>query len=84
MIHIRENLVGEDEVHILVEGVLDQKSILILSDVCSQHLKTNKRVFLHLDGLLDICRQGVEFLRKSDPRIVIVDAPEFVRLSTCG
>jgi hypothetical protein len=84
MIHISENLVGEDEVRIRVEGVLDEKTVSLLKDICSQHLEKNKRVFLHLGGLLDISREGVEFLRENDARVVFVDAPKFVRLWTCG
>jgi len=33
MIHIRENLVGEDQVQIRVAGVLDEKSVLLLRDL---------------------------------------------------
>jgi hypothetical protein len=83
MLRISEK-VGEDSVHVRVEGVLDNESVSLLSDVCSRHLETSERIILNLGGLLDISREGVEFLRKSDPRVLIVDAPEFVMLSMRG
>ena len=82
MIHVSENLAGKDEVQIRVEGVLDEKSVSLLKDICRRHLAMNRRVFLHLAGLLDISREGIEFLRKRDAKVSIVDAPKFVRLST--
>ena len=81
MIHINETHSGWDTVLLEVEGVLDQRSVPVLEEVCHRHLKVEKKIVLDLEGLLHITREGRKFLREIEDRVGILNVPEFVKLS---
>ena len=81
MIHINEKDSGSDSVLLGVDGVLDQRSVPVLEEVCHRHLKEEKEIVLDLEGLLHITREGRKFLREMEDRVGIVNLPEFVKIA---
>lgn len=81
MIHINETDSGWDTVLLGVDGVLDQRSVPVLEEVCHRHLKGEKKIVLDLEGVLHITRDGRKFLQEIEDRVGIVNVPEFVKLA---
>lgn len=80
MIHIKEVFLDERSVAIKVDGMLDAGSIAILDDLCQRYLREGKKVSLHLNGLLHISREGMDFLKKIQKKVRFVDPPPFLKL----
>ena len=80
MIHIKENFPEHDLVTIKVDGILDQGAIPVLEDVCERHLQAEKEVFLNLEEVVHITREGREFLRELAKKVRIHNLPEFIKL----
>jgi hypothetical protein len=78
MLRIDENILEQDVVAIKVDGVLDQDAILILKNVCDRYLKEKKNVFLNLEGLVHISREGRNFIRDLQPNVNIENIPKFM------
>jgi len=81
MIHINETHSGWDTVLLGVDGVLDQRSVPVLEEVCHRHLREEKEIVLDLEGLLHITREGRKFLQEIEDRVGILNVPEFVKLA---
>jgi len=79
MVRIRESFPDNESVAIMVDGVLDQEALPILDELCARHLKSDKKVSLHLSGLQRISREGMEYLRVIEERVVLVNPPEFMK-----
>ena len=45
-------------VEIMVDGILDRKSMPILDEVCRRYFSGNKKIILNLTGLTHITREG--------------------------
>ena len=73
MIYIKETLLQDSSVEIRVDGVLDAESIPTLAGVCQKHLDSEKKILLHIEGLLHISREGMDFLRVIQKKVVIID-----------
>ena len=81
MIHINETHSGWDRVLLGVDGVLDQRSVPVLEEVCRRHLRKEREIVLDLEGLLHITREGRRFLHEIEDRVGIMNIPEFVKLA---
>ncbi len=81
MIYIKETFSRDDSVIIQVDGILDGESINVLREVCHRHLGSKKHVYLNLQGLIHILREGREFLREMQGEIQI-HPPDLVCLET--
>lgn len=80
MIYINETFPDKDSVAIQVDGLLDSESLPLLKNVCHRRIIAKKRVFLHLEGLVNSCREAMEYLREIEPKVTLVDPPEFMGL----
>jgi len=80
MIYIKETFPDEKSVAIQVDGVLDEVSIPILNNVLLFHAKKEKRIFIDLKHLINICRGGVDFLQKIQTKVEFIDPPPFINL----
>jgi len=80
MIHIKEDFLDKDTIAIIVDGVLDQVTIPILSGVCDRHLQKERKVLLNLEGGVHITREGRRFLHGMREKLNIANLPEFVKL----
>jgi len=80
MIHIKEDFLDKDTIAIIVDGVLDQVTIPILSGVCDRHLQKERKVLLNLEGVVHITREGRRFLYGMREKLNIANLPEFVKL----
>ncbi len=78
MLRIDENILEKNAVAIKVDGVLDQDAILILKNVCDRYLNEKKDVFLNLEGLVHISREGRNFIRDIQPSVSIANLPKFM------
>jgi len=79
MIYIKEMFHDERWVSIRVDGILDAESVKILKDVCDGHLEGEKKVQLHLESLLHISREGRDFLKEIQNKVLIVEPPQFIK-----
>jgi hypothetical protein len=80
MIYIKEKFSDEHTVTIFVEGRVNQKSLPSLKDVCNRHLGEKRNILLNLRSLLDISRDGRDFLGEMRERITLVEVPHFLKL----
>jgi hypothetical protein len=81
MIYVKEKFIDENTVGIWLDGILDLDSIPILTDVCSHHLGNHKSIMMYLGGLLHITREGKDFLQEMQEKVIVVDPPQYMRLS---
>jgi hypothetical protein len=80
MIHIKEVFPDDRSVAIKVDGTLEAVSISVLDNLCQRYLQEDKKVSLHLKGLLHISREGMDFLQQIQKKVRMVDAPPFLKL----
>jgi len=80
MIYIKEFFPDDRSVAIKVDGMLDAASISVLDSLCQRYLQEDKRVSLHLKGLLHISREGMDFLQQIQKKVRIVAPPPFLKL----
>ena len=59
---------------------MDDASIPILNNVFLFHSKKEKRIFINLDNLINICREGIDFLQEIQSRVEFINPPPFIRL----
>jgi serine phosphatase RsbU (regulator of sigma subunit) len=72
MIYVKENLQNDHSVKIQVDGILDEETIPILKKVLERHLEAGEKVYLHIDGLIHISREGKYFLQEVSKKAHIV------------
>jgi hypothetical protein len=63
-----------------VDGVLDDVSIPILNNLCLFHLRKERKIFIDLKYLIDICREGIDFLQQIQTEVEFIDPPPFIKL----
>ncbi len=80
LIYIDEEFNEDHAVAIQVDGELDVDSIPLLQDVCERHLKNKLYVTLNLKGLLNISREGRDYLEKIRNKVTITNPPLFLDL----
>lgn len=78
MILVKEKLMENNSIAIQVDGILDSETTPILREAFSRHLKEQKGIFLHMEGLLHVSREGRSFLREIGERIIRVDPGGFM------
>ena len=80
MIHIKEkDLPGH--VVISVAGTLDRESLPLLQEVCERHLASDAEVELDFSELVNICREGIEYLSGIRRQVSLRDLPGFIQES---
>ena len=72
MIYIKETLSDNNLVKISVDGFLDNESIPVLKAVCERYLNEEKRVQVHLGGLIHASREGRNFLKEMEKKVFFV------------
>jgi glycerol-3-phosphate responsive antiterminator len=80
MIYIKESLQNDHSIKIQVDGILDEETMPILKNVFERHREAGNKVFLHIDGLIHITREGKNFLKELPENAIIVTHPQFVEL----
>lgn len=80
VIYIKETPYDDRSMDIRVDGILDSESMPILEKVCERHWEAEKKVLLHLGGLLHISREGRNFLKKIQDKVDILEPPKFIKL----
>ena len=68
-------------VEIMVDGILDRKSMPILDEVCRRYFSGNKKIMLNLTGLTHITREGRNFLAEIQHKVTLVNMPLSVKLN---
>jgi hypothetical protein len=79
VIHVKENMLEENTVSILVSGVLDVRTVPILKKVCDRHLDMNRTVLVNLQAVAHITRDGRRFIREISDRVSVSHVPEFMK-----
>jgi len=79
MIHVREIILGEDTMEVRAEGVLDERALPVLEEVCRRHLRARKRVLLDLSGIIHVTREGRSFLKGVRKPLFITALPEMLK-----
>ena len=80
MVFIKELFPSESAVIIKVDGMLDQESIPLLKNVCDYHVDWGKKIMLNLEGLINISREGREFLNEGRDKYTFLNLPPFIKL----
>jgi hypothetical protein len=80
MIYIKETFPDDKSVSIKVDGVLDDASIPILNNLCRLHLRDEKKICIDLKYLINICREGIDFLQQMQTKVELIDPPPFIKL----
>ena len=80
MVLIKEMFPDDHKVIIQVDGMLDLESIPVLKTVCEYHLQEGKKIMLNLEGLINISREGRDFLNEGRNKFVFLNLPPFVKL----
>jgi len=80
MIYIQETFPDDKSVSIKVDGVLDDASIPILNNVFLLHSKKEKRILIDLKHLINICREGIDYLQQIQTKVEFIDPPPFITL----
>jgi hypothetical protein len=78
MIIIDEKKIDDDTIEIIPNGNLDNKSVIILKNVCQGHLKKQKKVLLNLDGIFHISLKGKMFLDEIKKQVSIINKPIYL------
>lgn len=78
MIYIKETFPDDERVDISVDGFLDRESIPILKRVCTRHLEGKRSVMLNLRGIVNMSRDGRDFLLEIQNKVIFLDLPEFI------
>lgn len=82
MFQIKENWSEESVITIMAYGILNDESIFTLKHAFKKHLTSNKKVFLNLEGLTHISREGRDFLEQIQGEITLLNPPQFMKLET--
>ena len=80
LIHIKETFNDDGSTTIRVDGRLDSSSIPVLEKVCQCHLDKNCKVYVEVDGLSHISREGRGFLLRMRDKVTLEKVPQFIRL----
>jgi len=80
MIYIKETFPDDKSVSIKVDGVLDDASIPILNNLYLLHLGKEKKILIDLKYLINISREGIDFLQQINGKVEIIDPPPFIKL----
>ncbi len=80
-IHIKEIYPDGQSVAILADGSLDHETIPILLEVCKRHWEAQRKVELHLEGLIRLSREGMDFLQEIQNKVTFVNPPNFIKLT---
>jgi hypothetical protein len=74
-------LIAEDTIGIWTDGILDLNSVPVLKDVCNYPSKKDKKIVMHLGGLLHGTWEGKDFLQEIQEKVRVVDPPQFMSLA---
>jgi len=80
MIHIKENVLNQNTLEIRLDGRLDDESVPVVAEVCTNHLRRKREIILDLEGLTYINRAGRTFLEQVKGGVSILNPPEFLEL----
>jgi len=80
MIHISEIINDDHSITIAVDGRLNRKSLASLTEVCDRHLKRNRKILLHLNGITHTDESGRECIKSLKNRVEFLSVPEFLKL----
>jgi hypothetical protein len=84
MIFIKEKFLSGNTVNISIEGIVNKDSLKSLKDVCYVHLNKKRKVILNFKDLLQVSREGRDFLREINDRLTIEHIPEYLKLDLNG
>jgi hypothetical protein len=79
VIHVKENILSENNVLLDVSGVLDSGAVPVLSNVCDRHLDLGRAVVVNLEAVFHITREGRQFIQEIEHRVSINNLPEFMK-----
>jgi len=80
MIYIMEKFQNSLSVKIQVDGSLDAATLPILKDILERRRGKGKKVFLHIDGLTRISREGMNYLKEISKEARIIVHDDFLKL----
>ena len=80
MIYIKETFPDDKSVSIKVDGVLDEASIPVLNNLFLLHFRKEKKILIDLKYLINICREGIDFLKQIQTNVEFIDPPPFIKL----
>ena len=81
LLHIKEIFNEKQRVTLKVDGRLDDSSIPTLDDVCKRHIGDGRKVYIVLEGLYHINREGREFLEAIKDKVILEKIPSFIKLN---
>jgi hypothetical protein len=80
MIHIKAEYPDNKTAVIWVDGNLDRQSLSSLQKVCHNHLRQNKKILLHVEGLRHVSDDGKTFLREVRDKVTFLGLSPFLKL----
>lgn len=79
-IYITESTIDEHSIAIIVDGVIDDNSLLTLKKVCQSHLANQMKVSLNLKGTQYISSKARDYIRKIENQVQLENVPMFIQL----
>jgi hypothetical protein len=80
MIHIEETIIDQNTITIKLEGVLDHTAIPIIQSVFDRYRGSDLAIYLDLEGLIHITREGRNWLHGIKQNVSLTHLPEFMQL----
>jgi len=77
---ISEDFIGNNLVHISIDGVLDKGLVSVLCGVCDVHIQNGKGLLLDFQGVLHITGEGRDFLEKIVLQADIINLPGYIKI----
>lgn len=81
VIRIEEIARADGSVEIKVDGVLNRDSLNLLDKVCRFYLNKERKIFLNLNGMIHITREGRNYLRGIKNAVSFTESPCFLKFS---
>ena len=81
LLHIKEIFNEQQRITLKVDGRLDDSSIPALDDICKRHLRDGRQVYIVLEGLYHINREGRKYLKSINKKVILEKIPEFIQLN---
>lgn len=80
MIHVEETILDQNTITIKLEGVLDQFAVPVIQGVFGRYRASHRAIYLDLEGLIHITREGRNFLNGIKQNVRLTHLPEFMQL----
>lgn len=80
MVHIDEISNKDNTITIRMDGRLDSSSVPTIENICQDYLKKQQKIYVDLQGLYSICRDGKAFLDRIKYKVILQNVPAFIRL----